>query len=275
MQILLSEILHLDPKQYKLHFGFWNGKHHPLDEWVEDPARWVRWQVYRGSKVRWTRRYIFSLMQMYHEGNDRYLFGGVFEVIAVHRDHHEVKLTDIASPLIGRLKVRSPYSGRKRDVFFDKHYADGGKYPMQVAEILPAPYGGRPFPGYLDIDVSFGELKALASRDPPDWKSPLANVKGIYLITDRSTNRRYVGSAYGDFGIWSRWKSYLDTGDGGNVGLRALLEKQEDRLAYCRRNFRFALLEHRSVSTPDDVIRDREKWWKEVLLSRDFGHNRN
>ena len=36
----------------------------------------------------------------------------------------------------------------------------------------------------------------------------LENIKGIYLVTDTHTGRRYVGSAYGDMGIWSRWRQY-------------------------------------------------------------------
>jgi hypothetical protein len=30
----------------------------------------------------------------------------------------------------------------------------------------------------------------------------LENVKGVYLIVDKSNGKMYVGSAYGDTGIW-------------------------------------------------------------------------
>ncbi len=89
-----------------------------------------------------------------------------------------------------------------------------------------------------------------------------------------STGKRYIGSAYGDQGIWSRWCSYVATGHGGNVELRALVS--DPTLDYCRKAFRFALLEYRPSPTPDDVILAREAFWKRILLTRGkYGLNRN
>ncbi|AWX92359.1 hypothetical protein DPM13_01420 [Paracoccus mutanolyticus] len=45
-----------------------------------------------------------------------------------------------------------------------------------------------------DIDLSFAELEALVSNSRPDWKAALESIKGIYLITDTRTGKRYVGS---------------------------------------------------------------------------------
>lgn len=99
-------------------------------------------------------------------------------------------------------------------------------------------------------------------------------MKGIYLITDTKTGRRYVGSAYSEHGIWSRWCSYVASGHGGNIELRTLVS--DPSLDYCRMNFRFALLEYRLSRTPDDVILAREAFWKRILLTRgDHGLNRN
>ena len=39
-------------------------------------------------------------------------------------------------------------------------------------------------------------------------------------------------------------------------------------LDYPRKHFRFALLEYRAASTPEDVILKRETFWKEALLTR-------
>jgi hypothetical protein len=45
---------------------------------------------------------------------------------------------------------------------------------------------------------------------------------------------------------------------------------------YCRKWFRFALLESRPAPTPDTVILERETFWKRILLARDEqGLNRN
>jgi len=45
----------------------------------------------------------------------------------------------------------------------------------------------------------------------------MENIKGVYLITDSHTGRRYAGSAYADLGIWSRWCQYIESGHDGNV----------------------------------------------------------
>ena len=136
------------------------------------------------------------------------------------------------------------------------------------------PYSGRQFPGYDDIDLSFEELETLVKNRRLDWKAALENVKGIYLISDVKTGKRYVGSAYKDQGTWSRWSAHVTSGHGGNVELRALVK--DPSLDYCRSHFRFALLEHRSNRTPDDTIMAREAFWKRILLTRgEQGLNRN
>ena len=111
-------------------------------------------------------------------------------------------------------------------------------------------------------------------RGRTNWKAALEHVKGVYLISDKAAGRRYVGSAYGQFGIWSRWENYVVTGHGGNSEL--MTTHSDLTMDYVRKNFQFALLEHRSVATPDDVVIKRETFWKKVLLTRgDYGLNRN
>ena len=124
------------------------------------------------------------------------------------------------------------------------------------------------------VHLSFDELEVLVRNERPDWKAALESAKGIYMITDFNTSKRYVGSAYGDQGIWSRWCSYIASGHGGNVELRLLAT--DPTLDYCRKSFRFALLEHRPHRTPDDIIFGRESFWKRILLTRgQEGLNRN
>jgi hypothetical protein len=253
---------------YKVHFARWNGDVQPLEVWVRDKQEWQGWQEYWPGRDDFNRLNIFSLIQFYHE-MDIWLFGGVFRVLARPKDRYEVELTEIGKGFIGRLKLRSTYRDRTTRVNFENHYSS-----FEVQEILREPYSGRSFPGYEDIDVSFDELETLVRNDRPDWKAALESVKGIYLITDTKTGRRYVGSAYGEQGVWSRWCSYVGSGHGGNVELRSLVT--DPTLDYCRVNFRFALLEHRSSRTPDDVVIARETFWKRILLTRgEQGLNRN
>jgi len=193
----------------------------------------------------------------------------VFRVLSRHSDRYEVELCREGEGFIGRLKLQSPYRDRSTRVNFENHYPG-----FQVQEILREPYSGRPFPGFENIDLSFEELETLVRNYRSDWQAALASVKGIYLISDITTGKRYIGSAYGDQGIWSRWCNYVTTGHGGNVELRAMAS--DPTLDYCRKAFRFALLEFRPAITPDDVILARESFWKGILLTRgDYGLNRN
>lgn len=269
MTILLRDIWPIaQADSYKLHFARWNGENQPLEVWARDRNEWRGWQEYRPARNDFNRPYIFSLIQFYHE-TDSWLFGGVFCVLDRLPDRYQVELTDQGAGFLGRLKIRSDYRQRSTRVNFENHFPD-----LKVQEILRAPYSGRAFLGFEDIDLSFEELEALVRNDRPDWKAALESVKGIYLITDVATGKRYVGSAYGDQGIWSRWCSYIATGHGGNAELRALAS--DPSLEYCRRSFRFALLEHRSSRTADDIIIGRESFWKRILLTRgEQGLNRN
>ncbi len=253
----------------KVHSARRNSKTEPLDEWVRDRLAWQDWQEYRPNYNDFNRTFIFSLMRFYHE-EDTWLFGGIFRVIARHKNCYKVELTENGAPFIGRLKLLSSYRAHATRVNFENHYDN-----FEVAEILREPYSGRSFPGYEGINLSFNELESIVKNGRPDWKAALQSVKGIYLITDTLTSKRYVGLADGEAGIWSRWSDYVASGHGGNAGLRELV-KGTPNMAYYRANLRFALLEHHSIYTPNRVIIDRENFWKEILLSRGKeGLNRN
>ena len=81
MAIKLAEILEFEePKNYKVHLATWNGKNQPLNVFVSDLDMWENWNSYRGSNDDFSRKYIFSLMDFYHEP-DNWLFGGCYEVV--------------------------------------------------------------------------------------------------------------------------------------------------------------------------------------------------
>ena len=269
--ILLKDIWPMaDLREYKLHFAVNNGKQQPLDVWVRNPEDWQGWQEYRQHRNDFNRPYIFSVMDFYRE-RDIWLFGGVFRVIARHSDRYEVELTSRGKPFIGRLKLKSDYiRGRlRRGVKFENHYES-----LEVAEVLREPFSGRDFPGYQSIDLTFPELENLVARQRPDWRSALSHVNGVYLITDAATGKRYVGSAYGEEGIWGRWAEYAHSGHGGNKQLRGLVKRDP---TYPRANFRYTLLECFPFGTPDPEVIRREGFWKDVLLTRkkEFGFNSN
>ena len=269
MPILLKDIWPIDNlNDYKIHFARFNGNSQPLDVWVRSKVEWQGWQEYRPSKNDFNQPYIFSLMRFYHE-TDIWLFGGVFRVLERLPKSYVVELTDLGKEYIGRLKIGFSYRDRSTRTKMETYYPE-----FEVREILPEPYTGRSFCGYDKIHLSFEELEALIKNDRPDWKTALESIKGIYLITDTRTGKRYIGSAYGDQGIWSRWKCYIETGHGGNKGIQGLIKQAG--IEYCRSSFRFALLEHQLSKTPDEKILKRETFWKDILLTRgNDGFNRN
>ena len=252
----------------KIHLASWNKHDHPLDVFVKDWEQWKKWNEYRGKRNEFNRKYIFSLIQFYPEP-DMWLFGGLWRVVKRHDDRYEVELDKKYENLIGRLKVSYKRPGRNRSVLPDNQFEN-----MSVAEILRRPYSGEQFPGYEDISHSFSALEVIISQNRSDWYSALSNVKGVYLIVDSKNGKKYVGSAYGDTGIWSRWSCYIGTGHGHNDEISKIIKKHG--MKYARKNFSFTLLEHRPMKTDDKAIIARESFWKQALQSRgDFGYNKN
>ncbi|EJC1212000.1 GIY-YIG nuclease family protein [Vibrio parahaemolyticus] len=272
-RITLQSLLKIsDPTEYKFHCARWNGESQPLDVYVEDKNSWFRWNTWRSSKNEFTRKYIFSLIDFYPE-NNIWLFGGIYEVLERPNvpNTHSYKIRELTeyANYVGRLKVYLPKPSRGR-AFYLERYID----QMVVSELLKAPYSGEYFPGYENINHDFSALLPIFKNQKADWKSALSNVKGVYVIFDKSNGKKYVGSAYGEHGIWSRWGCYIGTGHGWNDGLTDLIS--QNGFDYALKNFKITLLEYRPMKTDDSTIIERESYWKEVLLSRNaFGYNKN
>jgi hypothetical protein len=137
----------------------------------------------------------------------------------------------------------------------------------EVMQILPDTFDNDIFPGYDRVNVSWLELARIITKE--SWKTALQNQKGVYLLTDVSNGKMYVGSAYGEYMLLSRWQSYIKAGHGGNVGLKKL------GIEHIKNNFRFSILDIYKSTTDDQTIIDRENWWKNVLKSKEFGYNEN
>ena len=262
----------LDPTQHKLHCAVWNGRDHPLDVFAESWEKWFQWNTYRPGTNAFNRPFIFSLIQIPDEPS-HWLFGGAFRVLergtTPHSYAYKIELQeDVLPGCIGRLKVRYHRPGRTIRLRLENALDE-----LEVAEILPSRYAGPPFPGHDSINHTLRELALVYAQERADWRGALEHMKGVYVIHDRTSGKPYIGSAYGDTGIWARWAEYVDSLHGGNIDLRALVDREGE--AYVQDNLTFALLEFWSMRTPDDFVLEREGYWKEVLLSRDFGHNKN
>lgn len=136
-----------------------------------------------------------------------------------------------------------------------------------------------PFPGFDKVLLTFHELGEMVSdRRYADWRVALSQVQGIYLITDSSNGRQYVGKADGAERILQRWKSYAQDGHGGNHALKELAKisigaggGKTDHA----RHFRFSILRVFGPSTSPSEVDDAESHYKRALMTREFGLNRN
>lgn len=142
-------------------------------------------------------------------------------------------------------------------------------FPLcQVEQILTDVLHLDLFPGYKNVLLSWSELKRVIDTLP--WKTALMYRKGIYLITDTSNGKMYVGSAYGKNMLYGRWKNYVNTCDGGNKLLKPLGN------AYIQQNFQYTILETFNDDVSDVLIINRESFWKDRLCSRTpLGYNDN
>jgi len=103
-----------------------------------------------------------------------------------------------------------------------------------VSQILPDTFDNDLFPDYEKVNISWDDLNRVLEKD--NWKTALQNQKGVYLLTDISNGKMYVGSAYGINMILGRWRAYVMTGHGGNVGLKKLT------FPYIKQNFKYSIL---------------------------------
>ena len=140
---------------------------------------------------------------------------------------------------------------------------------------------GLDFPGYDKVRVSFTELES-ELKNSVKWQERLKAVKGVYLITDKSNGKLYVGSTSGEDGIYGRFKTYIDKGydkdevekgEYPNKEFQELVKKKDKK--YLRANFQYSILETFTLDTDRNEIIAREQYWKKVLKSKEFGYNAN
>jgi len=273
-EIKITDVMQLEElNHYKLHLGSWNGCDHPLDLYLQDETEWKHWNEWRNpetGKNEWNREYIFSLIKFYSKQNT-WLFGGVFKVLdRPDGENYKIEKLKVFEKYEGRLLLNfERYQGMRGRSFLLENYID----LMTVNQLFEYKYTGEVFPGYDNINHDFTVLENIFKLAKSDWKTALENVKGIYLLTDKETGKSYIGSAYGDTGIWARWEQYINTFHGWNDKMVTLFKKKGKK--YIRNNLKFTILEIYGMYTPDDQIIERENYWKEKLMTRIHGYNLN
>lgn len=153
------------------------------------------------------------------------------------------------------------------------NWCQNGTTEKEVLCILP-PVSDIEFVSYDKVVISYQTLKEIVnnSKHHKEWEIKLSAVAGIYLITDTSTGKLYVGSASGENGgIWGRWSEYAKTKHGGNKKLIELMNIDSD---YCN-NFQFSILEVFPIKRDKHDILAYEQLYKKKLGSIKFGLNDN
>lgn len=263
VELLKTKNLPLD--NYKIHLA--TGREYPpLDAFLE--GKFKEWQEEQSNK----NFECDSVLGLINIERDLWLFAGIYNILGVEKGtraafRYDTQLLSNQDDLIGRIIVRYKREGRASYIWGHKY----GKN-LEIAEIKSTRISIGDFPGFNKVNLSYRKLKIVVTQQEPSWKSALSNIKGIYLISDTLSGKLYVGSATGEDGLWQRWESYARTGHGGNTELKSLI--QNNGIDYAD-NFQYTVLEIADFHSPDEFIIDRECHWKDVLLSRRFGHNSN
>lgn len=143
----------------------------------------------------------------------------------------------------------------------------------EVIKILPNNFVDE-FPGLMNIRLSALELRKiiLNIEAHSKWYEALTRLQAVYLIMDKSTGNQYVGTTYGQNGLWQRWESYVKTGfTGGNIELENLKKNNPDFYT----ELQFSILEVLSKNANQNECVKAESLWKDKLGTRAYGLNKN
>ena len=275
MSIKLDDLLRIpdsESSNAKVRFNQHDGYDDPLDLYLRNPeivnSQWLFWR----NKQRFFNvgQIAICLMKL---SNDEWL------LTTIKRVTQELDVTNGINYVGEELEEYKQYFGRVIIKYHRVSQSQGMFYntvrdDLEVLKILPSVFDGDEFPGYDRVRLSYTQLKSIIERKKKSWIAALENQKAVYLITDKSNGKLYVGSATSDNGmLLSRWSSYAENGHGGNVELKKLVN--EEGFDYIKKNFQYSILENYNARIDDKVILERESWWKETLQSRVFGYNDN
>lgn len=255
----------VDTASLKVHLASWNGHEHPID--VFFAGTFKEWQEQQ-SRRNFQCGQVVGLID---RGQGQWLFAGVYRILDCQANpgsgipyRYRTELLPGQEEWIGRVIVQHTRKGRASYIWCR---AD---LPLPILEVRRERMVIGDFPGFNAVIVSHAQLRIITSQKIASWHGALANIKGVYLITDTTTGRHYVGKASGNEGIWQRWCAYAANGHGDNEELkRVLREKGAEHMA----NFQFSILEIADTHASDADILARESHWMVALKSREYGLN--
>ena len=248
----------------------------------EDETEWEQinaWKTKHPNNNLNHADYLLAFAQYYPYGPEYFIFGGLYKIKKIEPEvydevGYELTLMEDYKEYRKRLivKLKKPIG---RDLYNRLYKNIQDTLEPEVYEIAPNTKLGH-FPGYQNVTLSHPQMQQIISRNEPSWKQALMNVKGVYVITDLSNGKLYIGSASGNTdGIWQRWSDYanIENLTGGNKLLNEIkLDKGKD---YIINNFQYSILEIFDTKTKVDTIINRENYWKNVFCTRIHGMNFN
>lgn len=258
----------IKPEATKIHLATWNGEENPLDVYLA--GRFPEWQS-RQTKRNFEKPFVISLVAL--PAPNKWLFCGVHDAAGAEWNeqksayYYAMAERAACAPMTGRLVVHFARPGRQAYLHAER-WAD----QLILSEIYPERLTIAAFPGYKAVDISKEQLNTIVGQCIASWKAALSSVAGVYLISDTKTGQLYVGSASGKGGIWQRWSDYATNGHGGNAELKQLIQNEGPARSS---DFRYSILEIADLNESEVSILSREAHWKNVLLSRTHGLNRN
>lgn len=273
--IRLQDLLQLseqDIKRTKVKFNQWGNGVWPLDTFLSDPEAVNTLNLFWRTNQRYfsVGQLAINLVQM---TTDIWLLTTIKEVtkelgVRNGQNYEGEELVNFV-PYYGRLILKYKKTTRLTALWYEPLISQ-----LEVVELLPEVYGGENFPGYDNICLSYAQLELILRIEKREWLTALGNQKAVYLLTDKSNGKQYVGSATSESGmLLSRWSTYIANGHGGNIELRKLVE--EAGFDHIKTYFQYSVLENYNQKVDDHYILSREGWWKNVLQTREFGYNAN
>jgi hypothetical protein len=244
----------------------------PYELWRDSPAQFELYQSIQGIRNRKKVAAPFWAVFVVNL-NDETMFAGVYAVkcrgllkkdspqphttdgvdLAGTCDVYDLTLRDTLGDLVGRLFI----DWGPAALAWAQHAERNDKPVTELRAAFLEPS----FPGFLNFIQPLSKL----SNVPKSWITAFQASRGIYLLTCPKTREQYVGSATGEEGFWGRWQDYVQTGHGGNLGL-----KSRDPSDY-----QISILEVAGTAATTEDILTMEGRWQSKLQSQEMGLNRN
>ena len=237
--IKLNDILRIERlDNVKIRLNLSNASWNALEHYHNNPTQMLIGHFHNSTKRKWFRenQIVIGLAQI---KNNDWLLIDISRITKSYNNFWDGKTHSTVNTFYEheRLPEFEKYLGRLI-VNFHKNNAyvtlSGSRLDdFLVKEILPSHLDTDIFPGYDKVNISWETMKRVLQKDT--WRTVLENQKGIYLITDISNGKRYVGKASGKDMVLGRWKDYIKTGHGGNEELKKL------SFDHIKKNFNFLL----------------------------------